>query len=208
MHFILKNLILKSNNNLTFFLKHLRKTISSRMITSYQTMCVGPSLVVSLEPLVHQRNVASLSLFYSYYFGRCSSKLPQLVSLPHSCGSSSRYSNNRLHDFFFTIPRFYKDFYVNSFFPRTAKLWNSLPAERFPLTSDINCFKSRVKFIWLYLLNLFDFVSLREILCIIHELNPKSGSDYKKPKPYFCHQNKWTKVERTYKNWIIQLRPS
>ena len=102
---------------------------------------------MSLEPLAHQRNVASLSLFYSYYFGRCSSKLPQLVSLPHSCGSSSRYSNNRLHDFFVTIPRFYKDFYVNSFFPRTAKLWNPLPAERFPLTSDRNGFKSKVKFI-------------------------------------------------------------
>ena len=32
---------------------------------------VGPSLAASLEPLVHRRNVASLSLFYRYYFGRC-----------------------------------------------------------------------------------------------------------------------------------------
>ena len=30
---------------------------------------VGPSLAVSLEPLVHRQNVASLS-FYGYYFGR------------------------------------------------------------------------------------------------------------------------------------------
>ena len=36
---------------------------------------VGPSLDASLEPLVHHRNVASLSLFYRYYFGRCSSEL-------------------------------------------------------------------------------------------------------------------------------------
>ena len=28
-----------------------------------------------------------------------------------------------------------------------------------------------------------------------------------KPRPYFCHQNRRVKVERTYKNWIIQLRP-
>ena len=28
-----------------------------------------------LEPLAHRRNVASLTLFYRYYFGRCSSKL-------------------------------------------------------------------------------------------------------------------------------------
>ena len=32
---------------------------------------VGPSLTASLEPLAHRRNVASLSLFYRYYFGRC-----------------------------------------------------------------------------------------------------------------------------------------
>ena len=42
---------------------------------------VGPSLAASLEPLAHRRNVASLSLFYRYYFGRCSSELAQLVSL-------------------------------------------------------------------------------------------------------------------------------
>ena len=35
----------------------------------------GPSLAASLEPLDHRRNVASLSLFYSYYFRRCSSQL-------------------------------------------------------------------------------------------------------------------------------------
>ena len=29
---------------------------------------VGPSLAASLEPLAHGRNVASLSLFYRYYF--------------------------------------------------------------------------------------------------------------------------------------------
>ena len=42
---------------------------------------VGPSLTTSLEPLVHRRNVASLSIFYRYYFGRCSSELAQLVPL-------------------------------------------------------------------------------------------------------------------------------
>ena len=45
---------------------------------------IGPSLADSLEPLVHRRNVASLSLFYRYYFGRCSSELAQLVPLPFS----------------------------------------------------------------------------------------------------------------------------
>ena len=40
---------------------------------------VGPSLAASVEPLAHRRNVASLSVFYRYYFGRCSSELVQLV---------------------------------------------------------------------------------------------------------------------------------
>ena len=59
---------------------------------------VGPSLAASLEPSGHRRNVASLSLFYSYYFGRYSSELAQLFPLPLSRRRSTRYSD-RLLDF-------------------------------------------------------------------------------------------------------------
>ena len=45
---------------------------------------VSPSLAASLEHLAHRRDVARLSLFYRYYFGRCSSELAQLVRLPCS----------------------------------------------------------------------------------------------------------------------------
>ena len=41
-------------------------------------------LAASLEPLAHPQNVASLILFYRYYFSRCSSELAQLVPLPFS----------------------------------------------------------------------------------------------------------------------------
>ena len=104
---------------------------------------VGPSLSASLEPLAHHRNVVSLSLFYRYYFGRCSSELAQLVPLPFSRGRSARYSD-RLHHFSVTITRCYKDVYVNSFFPRTAILWNYLRIECFPLTYNLSSFKSRI----------------------------------------------------------------
>ena len=40
---------------------------------------VGPLLAASLKPLAHRWDVASLGLFYRYYFGRCSSELAQLV---------------------------------------------------------------------------------------------------------------------------------
>ena len=59
---------------------------------------VGSYLAACLEPLAHRRNVASLSLFYRYYFGRCSSEHAQLVPLPYSQGRSTRHSD-RLHDF-------------------------------------------------------------------------------------------------------------
>ena len=98
---------------------------------------VGPLVAASLEPLAHRRNVASLRLFCRYYFGRCSSELAQLVPFPFP------YSD-RFHDFSVSIPRCYKDVYVNSFFPRTARLWNSLPIECFPLTYDLSGFKSRI----------------------------------------------------------------
>ena len=74
----------------------------------------GPSLAASLEPLAHFRNVASLSLFYGYYFGRYSSELAQLFPLPFSRGRSTCYCD-RLHDFLVSIPRCYKDVHVNRF---------------------------------------------------------------------------------------------
>ena len=98
--------------------------------------------LLPLQPLTHCWIIASLNLFCRYYLGRCSSGLAELVPLPNSCGRSFLYSN-RLHDFSVTILRCYKNVYVSSFFPHTARHWNYLPAECFPLTCDLNGFKSR-----------------------------------------------------------------
>ena len=45
---------------------------------------VSPSLAASLEPSTQCQNVASLSLFCRYYFGRCLSELAQPVPFPYS----------------------------------------------------------------------------------------------------------------------------
>ena len=93
-----------------------------------------------------------------YYFGRCSSELAHLVPLTFSRGRSKTAStgstsfflrgstcySDRSHDFSVAIPRCYKDVYLNSFFPCTARLWNSLPIECFSLTYDLSGFKSRI----------------------------------------------------------------
>ena len=85
--------------------------------------------------LAHRQNIASLSLFYRYYFGRCSYELAQ--------GRPTRYSD-RLHDFSVAIPRCYKNVYVNIFSPRTARHLNSLPIECFLSTYNLSGFKSRI----------------------------------------------------------------
>ena len=118
------------------------KTIENARFTfqvfAFRDRCPIASCCLELQPLAHLRNVASLSLSYRYYFGRCSSELAQLIPLPYSSqGRSVRYSD-RLHDFSVTIPRCYKNVYVNSFFPCRTRLWNSLPIECFLLTDDLN----------------------------------------------------------------------
>ena len=116
------------------FLDKLQKLISRT---------AGLSLAASFESLDHRQNVTSFSFFYRYYFGRCSSELAQLFPLPYSWGRSTLYSH-KFHGFSVTIPTYYKDVYVNSFFLCTARLWNSLPIECFPLTYDLNGCEFRI----------------------------------------------------------------
>ena len=67
-----------------------------------------------------------------------------MVPLPYSCDRSNRYSI-RLQDFSLTIPGCYKDVYLNSFFLLTLRPRNSLPAECFPLSYDLNDLKDTLK---------------------------------------------------------------
>ena len=62
-------------------------------------------------------------------------------STPHPQGRSTRYSDRSYH-FSVTIPRCYKDAYVNSFFPRTAKLYQIVQS----ITYDENTGLKGVKF--------------------------------------------------------------
>ena len=103
---------------------------------------VGPFLAASLKPLAHGQNVASLSLFCRYLVDVLQNWLNWFHFL-FFWGRSTSYSG-RLHDFSVTISRSYKDVYVNSFFPHTARLWSSLPIEYFLLTYDVSGFKYRI----------------------------------------------------------------
>ena len=104
-------------------------------------------LVLHLLPLLNLWLIVELQPAEVFSIGitfvDVSSELAGLVPLSYSRVRSTRYSD-RLHDFSVTIPKCYKDVYVNSFFPCTAKLWNSLPIECFPLTYDLSGFKSGI----------------------------------------------------------------
>ena len=99
----------------------------------------NPWLIIEMWPVKVFSN--------KYYFGRCSSELVHLVPLPYSQEVSTQYSDIQ-DDFSVTICRCYKGVFVNSFFPHTATLRNSLPIECFAFTYGLNGFKSRK-----YLLN-------------------------------------------------------
>ena len=88
------------------------------------------TVAVSFENFGPCQNLASLNLSYRYYSGKCSFGLADLILVLYFC----RESTCQVAWFSVDIPRCYKDVYVNSSFPGTARLWNSLSAESFPLT--------------------------------------------------------------------------
>ena len=116
---------------------HLLDRIQKRICVA-----IGYPLASKLDSLSHRRNVASLSLFYRYFHGHCSAELTQLVPPLRTFKRATRFSSSS-HNFTVQTPPS-KSFYANSFFPRTAKLWNSLPVKCFPPTYNLQVFKSNV----------------------------------------------------------------
>ena len=110
---------------------------------------VGDVLFSTLQPLSHRRDVASLSLFYRYFNGKCSTELHGLVPPRRVFDRRTRFACiQSLHPYLLRIPTSRSNFHSNSFFPRTARLWNHLSAETFPVDYNLASFKSNVnKFI-------------------------------------------------------------
>ena len=89
---------------------------------------------------------SQLKSFYKYYFGRYSFEQAELVPvliLVGALGASLAILLDCII-FFISIPRCFKDIYVNSLFPGAATLSNSLPVECFLLNHDLNGFKLKI----------------------------------------------------------------
>ena len=104
---------------------------------------IGQPLANELLPLDVRRDVASLSLFYRYYFDRCSSALSESVPKPKVFSRGTRRANP-LTCYHVTVERTRTKGRTGSFFVRTAQLWNQLPSSCFPDQYDLGSFKRRV----------------------------------------------------------------
>ena len=88
--------------------------------------------------------VGMLHLCRSWYFyGHCSSELQQLEPSLKLFSSNTRFSANS-HHLTVQLPNSLKSFYSSSFFPRTFRLWNSLPSTCFPCEYELQAFKCNV----------------------------------------------------------------
>ena len=82
---------------------------------------IGDELFSTLHTLSHRRDVASLTLFYRYFYGKCSDELHSLVPPLWNFGRRTRFAFNS-HPFFLRIPFSRTKFHADSFFQRTASL--------------------------------------------------------------------------------------
>ena len=85
-----------------------------------------PSLTLTLDSLSLHRKVASLSLFYRYYFGHLSDELvaciPPPMARPHSTWQASFADNYCVE-----LSNARIIWFSDGFFSSTSHLWNSFP---------------------------------------------------------------------------------
>lgn len=97
----------------------------------------------NILPLSHRRNVGSLSLLYRYFHGHCSKELLGLVPARQYLGAPTRFAAAS-HPYCLAIPRSRTEHHRKSFFPKTVRLWNSLPSSVFPGDYNLAQFKRNV----------------------------------------------------------------
>ena len=101
------------------------------------------SLTWTLDPLSLRRKVASLSLFYRYYFGHCSDELATCIPPPMARPRSTRQATFA-HNYYVELSNARINRFSDGFFPSTYRLQNSLPSSVFPASFNLPSFKRQV----------------------------------------------------------------
>ena len=124
-----------------------------------------PSLTSTLDPLSLRRKVASLSLFYRYYFGHCSDELAACIPPPMARPRSTRQATFA-HNYCVELSNARINRFSDGFFPSTSHLWNSLPSAVFPASFNLPSFKRQVyhhlrgQMAWFFSLLFLDILQL------------------------------------------------
>ena len=102
-----------------------------------------PSLTSTLNTLSLCRKVASLSLFYRYYFGHCSHELDACIPPPMARPCSTRQASFA-HNYCVELSNARINRFSDGLFPSTSCLWNSLPSSVFIASFNLPSFKKQV----------------------------------------------------------------
>ena len=98
----------------------------------------------SLSPLGHRRDVGCLTLLYRYFHGECASEIRDLMPPLRTFNRQTRFSRSA-HRFHVNSMAQRTSHYQNgSFFSRTTRIWNTLPASVFPNEFNVARFKQNV----------------------------------------------------------------
>ena len=120
-----------------------KTSLPSNAVQKCLRSLVGEKLFKTFQALSQRHDVASLSFFYRYFHGRCSDALHQMVPPLKKFGRRT-WLVNISHQYLLDIPKVKSKFHSQSFFPRTAVIWNSLPKSCFPDIYNLRLFKSKV----------------------------------------------------------------
>lgn len=101
------------------------------------------SISNGIDSLQHRRNVGAITLFYRYYYGRCSVEISNLMPPPSSNRRATRLAAST-HAFSVDTNFIRTVKFSNSFISRTSRMWNQLPGHLFPSSYDLHKFKSNI----------------------------------------------------------------